>query len=780
MPVISSVDKIAYDQCRKSIVYLLNVCLENANIFTPTEIALFEKLLVNNIFGPVYTIPMYDRNTHAEILKEFWKFIVKQFKRHALDKLPIKNSLDHLTPNLKYPFQTKETGAHKTIMYAYVRCCFVVLLHICTFTGKVPERPDDMKLILDWNMLCKRKANFNLAAFRDFVTYIRETHPNSLLKGWDSLSEIKSYVHVNNRSIYDDYPPTPTYLFEHDEKVALEAQIETYAAKIPSENERSCDSDIDDLFTHQKTALRYFSPLSSVERLVLNHPVGSGKTRTMVSMLDAFYDDPRTKIILCPSPLLLGNFEEGLKKYHSKYYQWFVANCTNETSFKECMQNEMRKIIHTRKYKRERTDHAQDLMLVADEDAKDKMPGGPLLLFTFEDFEMVLREFDMGPDCENIPSLGRLCLEWPHRTVDVNSAKNFQKSGNWGDIRWAVCNTLDRKSILSEKIMFIDEAHKLVQKPLTEENRRSADGVTYTIDNYDNIVNEICKATHSRILFATATIPPLMSSARTTFNNMLYANGNIKAVQAGVYCLPPREDIEQPAIWTSPFPPVDKIQDIDINGCSTPPHTALFFGTLDKWHVNYKALIEPELVLTGYANMFQRLVQDVQDDVGNGKTVLILANTGIAFLKAQFANAEISFISLNTRDSNNLPDLEEVTNYETNTENRKRLDKKMWVSSTPMVEITDFARLWHGQCGVTDLKRRIYVVLINTDYMTEGFDVLGINNVRSIVQFETDEARTQAFGRADRLCRRLRFCAPPQNRTPTRKSLLLGRFQYVI
>ena len=94
-----------------------------------------------------------------------------------------------------------------------------------------------------------------------------------------------------------------------------------------------------------------------------------------------------------------------------------------------------------------------------------------------------------------------------------------------------------------------------------------------------------------------------------------------------------------------------------------------------------------------------------------------------------------------------------------------------------MTNMTDFTKLWHGQCEEKKDTERICVVLINTDDMGEGFDVLGINNVRSIVQFKTDEDRTQAFGRADRLCRRLRFCTRDAQ---TMDNLLLGRFQYLL
>ena len=41
-------------------------------------------------------------------------------------------------------------------------------------------------------------------------------------------------------------------------------------------------------------------PKAPVQRLLVDHPTGSGKTREMISILDNFFYDPRPKVVIFP------------------------------------------------------------------------------------------------------------------------------------------------------------------------------------------------------------------------------------------------------------------------------------------------------------------------------------------------------------------------------------------------------------------------------------------------------------------------------------------------
>ena len=75
------------------------------------------------------------------------------------------------------------------------------------------------------------------------------------------------------------------------------------------------------LLPHQDFAKDVFA---AHDRALINHPVGSGKTLTMIQILSRFAEDERPKIVLFPNDSVRKNFFMELLKWPSKYrsYQW--------------------------------------------------------------------------------------------------------------------------------------------------------------------------------------------------------------------------------------------------------------------------------------------------------------------------------------------------------------------------------------------------------------------------------------------------------------------------
>jgi hypothetical protein len=62
---------------------------------------------------------------------------------------------------------------------------------------------------------------------------------------------------------------------------------------------------------YQKSVPLLVHPDAPCRRMLVVHRVGSGKTMTMIRILDNFFDDPRPKIAVFPSASIANNFYEG-------------------------------------------------------------------------------------------------------------------------------------------------------------------------------------------------------------------------------------------------------------------------------------------------------------------------------------------------------------------------------------------------------------------------------------------------------------------------------------
>merc|ERR1719428_2428075 len=62
---------------------------------------------------------------------------------------------------------------------------------------------------------------------------------------------------------------------------------------------------------------------SPIQRLLVDHPTGSGKTREMVRVLDGFFLDPRPKVPIFPKQPVCRNFYTELLRWPSRYRDFF-------------------------------------------------------------------------------------------------------------------------------------------------------------------------------------------------------------------------------------------------------------------------------------------------------------------------------------------------------------------------------------------------------------------------------------------------------------------------
>lgn len=69
---------------------------------------------------------------------------------------------------------------------------------------------------------------------------------------------------------------------------------------------------------YQNVVSEFMTPNSSIDRLLVAHQLGTGKTRSMLEMIGNFYDDPRPIIVIVPKQSLVINFYDELFKHPTK------------------------------------------------------------------------------------------------------------------------------------------------------------------------------------------------------------------------------------------------------------------------------------------------------------------------------------------------------------------------------------------------------------------------------------------------------------------------------
>mmetsp|Transcript_127927 Transcript_127927/g.232883 ORF Transcript_127927/g.232883 Transcript_127927/m.232883 type:complete len:1127 (+) Transcript_127927:69-3449(+) len=87
--------------------------------------------------------------------------------------------------------------------------------------------------------------------------------------------------------------------------------------------EFDCQAACPPLQPHQETVAFLVHPKSPVQRFLVDHPTGSGKTREMIRVLDNFFYDPRPKVPIFPREVVCRNFYMELLRWPSRYRDYF-------------------------------------------------------------------------------------------------------------------------------------------------------------------------------------------------------------------------------------------------------------------------------------------------------------------------------------------------------------------------------------------------------------------------------------------------------------------------
>eukprot|EP00927_Polykrikos_kofoidii_P008300 TRINITY_DN13440_c0_g1_i1.p1 TRINITY_DN13440_c0_g1~~TRINITY_DN13440_c0_g1_i1.p1 ORF type:complete len:1158 (+),score=216.61 TRINITY_DN13440_c0_g1_i1:185-3658(+) len=77
------------------------------------------------------------------------------------------------------------------------------------------------------------------------------------------------------------------------------------------------------LQAHQEVVACLLHPRSPVKRLLVDQPIGAGKTREMIAVLDQLFHDRRPKIPVFPRNTVCRNFYEELLRWPSRYRDFF-------------------------------------------------------------------------------------------------------------------------------------------------------------------------------------------------------------------------------------------------------------------------------------------------------------------------------------------------------------------------------------------------------------------------------------------------------------------------
>jgi hypothetical protein len=97
-------------------------------------------------------------------------------------------------------------------------------------------------------------------------------------------------------------------------------------------------------FAHQETAAWLAGPETPIDRLLVVHRTGSGKTNVMIKIADAYFFDPRPKVVIFPNNSLVDNFYQKFYREHTRYNAFAEAVAARDrkantfSRFKEVME----------------------------------------------------------------------------------------------------------------------------------------------------------------------------------------------------------------------------------------------------------------------------------------------------------------------------------------------------------------------------------------------------------------------------------------------------------
>lgn len=473
------------------------------------------------------------------------------------------------------------------------------------------------------------------------------------------------------------------------------------------------------LLPHQRQVIEQIgaSPNQFTDRLLVQHRVGAGKTRTMIGVLDSYFDDPRTKIIVTPTTLTRTQFyAELLDMKTSRYANWARASRIEDLQNRLEDGREPRRMRSNSGYcKWLQEKGGGHVCTFARNNQPLTHPAGPMLVMTmFELWQIsehvskqqsqsrlsmggVAAWFERGIGSLRNPFANKvLIIDEFHKLFEepkpVLIKNNTRLMVDYSKCRDYLSNM--HGSVMCALSATIDTKNPEVRKVLTPHNRFDIDKITHTFDGRDSryFLQQNKK-------MKTITVEP---------------DGGKRAVICGVFGSTPetRSVVAKQPYYNRTTCNFDSaITRREIDG----------FKEISQNVSRYAPLI---------ADVLKRLPTRLVSTC-NGTVVLCNKRGGMGLLWRLLRHKKIPFYLFTTAiydgrntDSMQIPE---------------------------QIELSQFREQWQKECNALDISRRT-VLLVDTDHVREGINLVGVDKVYNIAVFTNEVDKEQALGRADRMC----------------------------
>ena len=495
-------------------------------------------------------------------------------------------------------------------------------------------------------------------------------------------------AYTTERNLRASLPPTT----HQDDSTTFMNQVKDYLEQRTNSGTTDLTSCENGLAPHQATVGHLLAADSPVQRLLVHHRVGSGKTRSMAHVLSNYPTDARTRIVVCPSEPSCQQVWKELADM--KDHSFFAPHMTYENHLDQ---------------------HADSFVQVVRRDFPFHCTfatntRGPLLILTLDYLDQLLTQMRTRPE---VPIRGTSLL-----LRGMGSTENP----------------------LSNKILLLDECH-LICEPLTVARRllHLNDGSTQHVfhQQYDlTPLRHQLRTMHGTIFGAfTATLPET-DLKRTwlveimTMGQQQTLTGYVHRIQdankGGAFQHVSRDAIPIPTLVND-----NRAHGLcTLRGSEFEPefrHTTCATTILESLDVRTRIVNN----LADYAPKIHAMMEDLRKHQHDPNGSLILADetSGMYLVNSVLRDKGSCFIMIS--------------------HNRSIHYNPLTQTETPLSESAAIA-LWNNP----PQNPPITTVLYDIDYLAESINILGIGTVYGIADFKSQLKMTQAFGRADRMCTR--------------------------
>lgn len=175
---------------------------------------------------------------------------------------------------------------------------------------------------------------------------------------------------------------------------------------------------------YQNVVAKFMTPYSTIDRLLVAHQLGTGKTRSMLEMIGNFWNDPRPIIVMVPKQSLVNNFYDELFKHPTRLRKFLY----------ECLGNPPEPMT---------SDFRQKCIELLEK--KGKIRNGEVFPYTGK--------------CKNSPAAPIRCVRMTQAGSDSFKKNPIFKVSQ----KVSAMKKLKSESIFDSCVIMIDEGHLLVQ-----------------------------------------------------------------------------------------------------------------------------------------------------------------------------------------------------------------------------------------------------------------------------------------------------------------------------